>query len=246
MKNKRFQWLGPSLIIGMLLTACSGAVSTDTVPQPSNDNNESAGVPIADYVLDPANATSINVKAAAGYVYEGLVRTENGAVIGVLAEAFIVSEDGLDYIFDLRPGINFHDGSVLNADVVVANFNRWSDPKDVNRGSGEFSAWVENFGGFKGETTEDGKPKSEYDGIEKVNNFTVLVHLNTPDPDFLTKIADSAFTIASLNSLKNGGDGGSGPYKVIGKSDVGLTLAPFTEYWSPAAIPDKDLQIPFE
>lgn len=92
----------------------------------------------------------------------------------------------------------------MNADLVVANFNRWFDLNDVNRGSGEFAAWAENFGGFKGETTEDGKAKSQYDGIEKVDDFTVLVHLNTPDPDILIQVTNPAFSIVSPNSLRPG------------------------------------------
>jgi peptide/nickel transport system substrate-binding protein len=152
-------------------------------------------------MLDPANATSDNARAAVGYLYEGLVGLEDGNPVGVLAESFTVSEDGLDYIFNLRPGVNFHDGTALNADAVVANFNRWFDPEDPNRGSGEFSAWASNFGGFRGEFTDEGAAKSIYDGIEKVNDFTVLVHLNTQDPDFLVKLSDSAFSIVSPNAF---------------------------------------------
>jgi len=246
MEKKYFHLSSLLLTFAILLAACGGAASTATQSTNSTNGGNGSPAPVVDFVLDPANSTSENARAAVGYMYEGLVRIQDGAPVGALAESFSVSEDGLDYIFNLRSGVSFHDGSALNADLVVANFNRWFDPNDVNRGSSEFSAWKDNFGGFKGETGEDGKAKSEYDGIEKVNDLTVLVHLNTPDPDFLTKLAGSSFAIASPNSFKNGGDGGSGPYMATGKSGADLTLAPFSGYWDSSLIPGKEKQVPIE
>src|SRR5437762_8164622 len=116
-----------------------------------------------------------------GYLYEGLVKMESGSPAPALATAWIISEDGLDYIFNLRPGVAFQDGSPLNADAVIANFNRWFDQEDALRGAGAYTAWQNAFLGFKGEVDENGSPKSSFDGIEKVNDLTVLVHLNRPD-----------------------------------------------------------------
>ncbi|MCE9646661.1 MAG: hypothetical protein K8S20_11745 [Chloroflexi bacterium] len=251
MKQKRYIVLISLLLIAsVLLAACGDAAGTDTVAQPSspetNGNDGSVSAPIVDFVLDPANANNEDALGVIGHLYEGLVSSQSGTMTGVLAESYSLSEDGLDYIFNLRPGVSFHDGSTLNADLVIANFNRWFDPQDANRGSGKFAAWAENFGGFKGETNEDGKSKSEYDGIEKVNDLIILVHLNSPDPDFLNKMAGPAFVIASPNSFKNNGDGGSGPYMVTAKTDTGLTLSPFAGYWNSSAIPGADLQVPFK
>lgn len=243
MKKIRLLLLCLLMIVSLLLAACSGSAATDTVSPPSDTNGGSGAN--ADFVLDPANASGDNALAAVGYLYEGLVRDQDGAAVGALAESFTVSEDGLDYIFNLRSGVSFHDGSALNADLVIANFNRWFDPNDVNRGSGDFAAWVENFNAFKGETTEDGKSKSQYDGIEKVNDFTVLIHLNTPDPDFLSKLTNPAFSIASPGSFA-AGDGGSGPYKVSAGSAESLTLEPFSTYWDSAAIPGQGMEVPLK
>jgi len=252
MKNTRLLLLSLLMIAALLLAACGGGSSTDAAPQPTEDaaagGNQpapTAGASGADLMLDPANAANDNARAAVGYLYEGLVRIQDGAPVGALAESFTVSEDGLEYIFNLRPGAAFHDGSVLNADVVVANFNRWFDPNDANRGSGEFAAWAENFGGFKGEVTEEGKAKSIYDGIEKVNDLTVLVHLNTMDADFLTKLSDPAFSIVSPNAF-NGGDGGTGAYRFASLSGSTATLEPFAGYWDPAAIPAAGMDVPLE
>lgn len=196
-----------------------------------------------DLELDPANLADDNARTAAAYLYETLVREQDGAIVGALAESFTVSEDGLDYIFTLRGNVTFHDGSPLTADVVLLNFNRWFDTADANRGSGEYAAWLANFDGFKGETKEDGKPKSRVDGIEKVDERTVIIHLNTPDPDLLKKLTDIAFAIGSPASF-TGSDGGSGPYRAESNDGTTLTLAPFAGYWDSESIPGEGMEIP--
>jgi peptide/nickel transport system substrate-binding protein len=257
MKSKRFVLLSLLTILAVFLAACGGAGDggPDGGDAPASQSTETAGSsdggsgePPAsggEWTIDPANATGDNARAAVGYVYEGLVRLEGGEVVGALAESYTVSEDGLDYIFNLRPGATFHDGTLLTADIVVVNFNRWFDPQDANRGSGEFAAWAANFGGFKGELTEEGAPKSIFDGIEKVNDLTVLVHLNTEDPDFLKKMADPAFSIANPAAF-NGGDGGSGAYQFAGLSGSTALLEPFAGYWNAAAIPTAGMEVSVE
>ncbi|MBL8102369.1 MAG: hypothetical protein JNM02_07565 [Anaerolineales bacterium] len=243
MKVKNFNFLSMLMVISMLLAACGAGEATNAVPGSESEPAAGDVVPSpassSNLVLDPANAGD---SEAIAYLYEGLVRLQDGTVAPALAESYTVSEDGLDYIFNLRPGVTFHDGTTLNADIVIANFNRWFDPKDPNRGTGEFSAWAGNFGGFKGEVTDEGKAKSIYDGIEKVNDLTVLVHLNTTDTDFLTKLASPAFSIVNPNSF-NDGDGGTGAYKFTSLKDSTATLEPFAEYWDTSAIPSESIEV---
>ena len=129
---------------------------------------------------------------------------------------------------------------------MIANFNRWFDPQDTFRGSGTYEAWAENFGGFKGELTDEGLPKSNFDGIEKVDELTVLIHLNTPDLQFLNKLANPAFAIISPDYLAGrteSADGGTGPYSIGESTASGQTLEPNPEYWNPAAIPTSSMEI---
>lgn len=240
MKNKRLVLGSILLIVGILLTACG------TTPAIEDDTQASEATPASDTLdlnIDPANLTSDNAQAAAPYLFEGLVRLQDGVVVGALAESFTVSEDGLDYIFNLRSGVTFHDGSPLTADVVVSNFNRWFDPADPNRGNGEYANWVTDFGGFKGETNDDGKPKSQIDGIEKQDEFVVIIHLNTPDANLLMKLTNPAYSIISPAAFA-GGDGGSGPYKAASNDGTNLVLEPFAGYWDPAAIPSETKELP--
>lgn len=249
--NKKLLFISMLLIFGLLLAACGGGAgqSPEATPVSSNAAEEGAStdpgsgdatVAVMDIGIDPANLSSENATDIVAYLYEGLVRIQDdGAITGLLAGEVVVSEDGLDYIFTLRQGVAFQDGSLLNSDVVVWNFNRWFDPADANRGDGEYSAWAANFGGFKGEVTEDGLPKSEVDGIEKVDEFSFIIHLNTPDADFLNKMADPAFSVISPKTLV-----GTGPYMAASSDGDSLTLEPFAGYWNAASIPSEGMQVP--
>ncbi|GAB4430102.1 MAG: hypothetical protein Kow002_18620 [Anaerolineales bacterium] len=224
------------IMLGLFLVACQPAVGGEGPAPTKEEQSESAPTPAAE-----AKKMSGEIEP---YIYETLF---NAAGEPVLAFGEVtVSEDGLDYIINLRPGVVFHNGNAFNADAVIANFNRWFDPDDALRGSESYDAWVAAFGGFKGEVDESGKPKSVYDGIEKVDELTVLVHLNTPEPDFITKLSDIAFAIISPDALSASAmDGGTGPYMVGELTESGVVLEPNQNYWNPAAIPTDHLEITF-
>jgi len=242
-------------VTALLMTACAssgtgggspsqtpaGAGSATQQPLPA-DMSVSKNI-----VLDPANATDSDSLLVVRYIYEGLVSIENDAIAPTLAESWTVSDDGLDYIFTLRPNLTFHDGSPVNADAVIANFERWSDPENTTHGSGEFAAWVSLFGGFKGETDADGHPKSEFDGIEKVDDLTVLIHLNRSDDKFAAKLVNPAFSIVSPAALSAdyfgtslGKASGTGAHMLKSWTDTSLILEPFIIYWN--GIPSDTLE----
>ncbi len=234
MKYNRISFFSILLIVSLLGAACARGTSPDS-PADGTEGGDTSG---------PGTGiiTSGLPEEAVVHIYEGLVKVEGSDVTPLLAESSTVSDDGLDYIFNLRPGVSFHDGTTLNADAVVANFDRWFDPANPAHGSSNSDAWQSAFGGFKGETTEDGKAKSIYDGIEKVTDLSVLIHLNTQDPEFLGKIAAPAFVIVSPAAF-GGPDGGSGPYKLGSETDSSVTLEPFAGYWDATKIPSESLEI---
>ena len=60
-----------------------------------------------------------------GMIYETLTRvTPKGEVLPWLASSWEVSEDGLEWIFHLREGVKFHDGTEFNASAVKFSFER--------------------------------------------------------------------------------------------------------------------------
>ena len=198
--------------------------------------------------LDPAIADDNDSQTVNGYIYEGLVRLENNTPEPALAAAWTVSDNGLSYIFHLRPSAVFHDGTPVTADAVMANVNRWFDPQSPLRGTaGTYSAWSRLFLGFKGETDADGHPKSSFDGIEKVDDLTVLLHLNRQDPLLLSNLGLPNFGIVNPNALaaqddKYGttaeGTSGTGPYFVSEWTADRLVIKPNPKYWGP--VPESE------
>ncbi len=253
-------------LTALLLTACGsptqeggagqGSQATPVSEPPTNSGGgeEPAAADNAiskDVLLDPANATDADSLLVVEYLYEGLVKLDADGLVPALAESWEVSDDGLDYIFTLRQGVTFHDGTPFNADAVIANFNRWFDKDNPAHGSGEYAAWGSIFGGFKGETNEDGSPKSNFDGAEKVDEYTVLIHLTKPDANFVAKLVNPAFFMASPAAFgadyfgtSLGTAAGTGPYQLTSWGDSSLTFEPFAAYWNGA--PAETFELPFE
>ncbi|MGQ0625794.1 MAG: ABC transporter substrate-binding protein [Sporichthyaceae bacterium] len=75
-------------------------------------------------VLDPHDYNGeFLVKDA---IYDPLVSYGPGGEIQpALAEAWTIAPDGLTVTFDLRDGVSFHDGTVMDAAAVKWNFDRW-------------------------------------------------------------------------------------------------------------------------
>ena len=264
MKKTFFQTLFVLLTLtALLLTACGAsggtggggaateapeATPTDIGLAPEINPEMSIAKEI---LLDPANAAGADSLLVIGYLYEGLVKLEADAIAPALAESWTVSNDGLDYIFTLRQGVTFHDGTAFNTDAVIANFTRWFDKNDPAHGAGEYAAWASIFGGFKGETADDGAPKSNFDGAEKVDEYTVIIHLAKPDSNFLAKLVNPAFAMVSPAAFgadyfgsSLGKASGTGPYSLSAWAETSLALEPFAFYWGGA--PTNALEFPFK
>ncbi len=105
------------------------------------------GEPAALWCSDETDGESLR---ACQQIYEPLMNYKAGGtqVVPWLAESYDVNPEATEYTFHLRQGVKFHDGSVLNANDVVASFvSQWdaSDPNHKGR-TGTF----EYFGAFFG------------------------------------------------------------------------------------------------
>lgn len=79
-------------------------------------------------VLDSQFSTATVTNNLSQQVFEGLF-TFDAAFNPqpMLVEDYEMSDDGLTYTFKLRSGIQFHDGSEMVAEDVVASLNRWGE-----------------------------------------------------------------------------------------------------------------------
>jgi peptide/nickel transport system substrate-binding protein len=75
----------------------------------------------------------------AGYIQrqyaDNLVaRTHDGRIVPWLATEWTISDDHETYVFKIKPEVKFTDGTPLDANAIVTDFQRWlsNDPDKVN------------------------------------------------------------------------------------------------------------------
>jgi peptide/nickel transport system substrate-binding protein len=143
---------------------------------------------------DPALISSDSEVFVANAVFDYLVDIDpvSNEPVGRLAEGWEISEDGLSYMFVLKEGITFHDGSPLTAADVVYTFDRLRDA-DAGYATSTLYANIAT--------------------VSANNDREVVFTLTQPNPFFLYDLSDNHALI-----LKDGSDGtdfnGSGPFTV--------------------------------
>lgn len=131
--------------------------------------------------------------------------------------------DPTTWVYDLRPGVRFHDGKVMTADDVVFSLGRQMDPDNA-------AAWAQVF--------------QNVSAITKSGPLQVTVKLKKPDSQFPQYMASAAGVVASKAGVeaagKNYGTSGglacSGPFR-LGTWNKGqsIELDRFDHYWGTKA-----------
>jgi peptide/nickel transport system substrate-binding protein len=91
--------------------------------------------------LDPHVATAFSTFAITQLIYEGLMSTDPSLKLRpALATKYTKSEDGLKYVFTLRPGVTFHNGDPFTSADVVFSMDRVKNPKTASPLASRLSA----------------------------------------------------------------------------------------------------------
>lgn len=114
------------------LTALAGvlAVGCDAQRETLHQRRDPGALVVAQasdvIILDPVRATDSESIEVGELLFEGLVGWKPGTtdVEPRLATSWQVSDDGLTWTFELRPGVKFHDGTAFDANAVVFSFER--------------------------------------------------------------------------------------------------------------------------
>ncbi len=177
--------------------------------------------------LDPHNAVDAESFRLTFNFYESLVgaSSEDNKIVPKLAEDWNVSEDGTVWTFELREGVKFHDGTELDAEAVVYNFERMSDENHPQH-KGAFSYYKRLLG------TKIKEVKAE-------DKHTVVFQLHESSATFLPNLATPSFGIISPTALEEHGEEiasnpvGTGPFTFDSwKKDSEITLEKNEEYWN--------------
>jgi len=180
--------------------------------------------------LDPHSQNEGPTGALTHHIYETLViRAVDGALEPRLAtEWFIHPEDPTVWVFKLREGVTFHDGSPFTAEDVVFSFER------VRHESSGFRAL-----------------HTAVTGATAVDDYTVHVQMAGPAPLYVQNltnffIMDSGWAqandvMAPQNfaareenfAVRNAN--GTGPYRLVSRDpEVRTVLQAFDGHWAPA------------
>ncbi len=180
--------------------------------------------------VDGLNPTQNNISAP-GYVILNAVfdnlftYNADGAAVPFLAESGTPSEDLMDWTVTLREGVTFHDGTPVNADALIANFQSL-------RASALPALAINPFFPPKNEDGTD-------PGIEKVDDLTVIYHLLDPAAFFpaylvgqLGMVASPAWLeAAAADPTLNQQPVGTGPFKFDNRSEDSVTTFVRNDDW---------------
>lgn len=179
--------------------------------------------------LDPANAIDNESFKVTVNIFETLVKyeEEGSGIKPCLATSWEASEDGLTWLFFLRQGVRFHDGTIFDAHAVEFNFQRWMNT-DHPYHTGKFDYWHYIFSGFPGLVRS----------VTALSDYTIKIVLAKPYAPFLNTLAMPAFGIASPDAIRTYGEDlskhpvGTGPFCFSSwEENRCITLTANNNYW---------------
>jgi peptide/nickel transport system substrate-binding protein len=181
--------------------------------------------------LDPALYWDSAVHLVTSQVYETLVNTTPGGsqVVPGLAESWSVSLDGLTWTFNLRGGVEFHDGTTLDAAAVAYNFERWWDSAHPYH-TGSFDYFGSLFRGFRGDVG------CLLSAVTPIGASQVLLTLTEPYSPLPSVLAMPSLAIASPTAIASGTldtePVGTGPFQFVEwVSGDHVALEDNPDYW---------------
>lgn len=266
---RNWRWISVMAVLALVLAACGQQGTSQSAAEseepagsgseaPAPSESAGAGEPVQGGTLVFAGArlaSSLDASQTSDgesfrilqQIYEPLVDLAPGStneLVGVLAESWTGGPEDTEYVFTLREGVAFHDGTPLNAEAVKVNFDRWQNfPEELQANAVYYDQVLDGFG-----------PDNLIQSVEATDELTVTITLREPSPTFLFGIALTPFAIVSpavLASTKAddpaagtfGTDvvqGGTGPFILEDYiPDDSAVLARNDDYWGDAAYLDR-------
>src|SRR5690625_253296 len=231
--RKNLLFMFSIILVSILVVGCGGGEEgssteskTDTGEKTATDVEQEVkfGTITEALGLSPSEswdgASAIVIKQ----MYETLIERdpETGEIIPLLATSYETPDD-TTWIFNLREGVEFHDGSPFNAEAVKYSFEKLVDP----------------------ETAAPAAHLLEFmDKIEVVDEYTVKLTTNTPSPNTLPILATESTSIISPEADQNQNlmqePIGTGPFKFESWTQGDrIIMVKNDEYWGEPATIEK-------
>jgi len=187
----------PLLFVGALALAACG----DSGPKPAMESVLNRGNGAEPESLDVHKAVSTEAHDVLRDIGEGLTGiAPTGEIRAAAAERWTVSDDGLHYIFWLRPDARWSNGDPVTADDFVFSFRRLVDPATA-------AIYVQSVGDIENasEIIEGQLAQSEL-GVTATDTYRLEIRLQRPVPYFLNLLTHpSTFPVHRGSLQKHGG-----------------------------------------
>lgn len=204
-----------SLAAALVLVASLGSCAA----QPAQRGADTQTASTITFVIEGANLSSGHMDIHSSQLdvaslvlrnaFDSLVAQDSsGGFVPWLAASWTISDDELQYIFQLREDVTFHDGEVFNAEAVKANFDHVVAPETASAQAASLIGFAEE-GGY-------------YLGTEVIGEYEVAVNFSQPYAPFLQGLSlpqlgfySPKVLTESAADLKAGGPGitvGTGPF----------------------------------
>ncbi len=178
----------------LAMAGAAGAATYSGVLRVGLLNIPTAGIGPAFGKMDAAGFSMMRA------IYDPLFVIDNkGVAQGFLAESGTPSKDYKSWTIKLRSGIKFHDGTSLNADVLIKNMNQWIHPRAIAHYA------VAPLIQPKGKTSAN---------VVKVDNLTVKLTLNYPWVSFLNTLAEQQIAYVQASANIDDNIDGTDPVKI--------------------------------
>jgi ABC-type transport system substrate-binding protein len=128
---KPHRLLGAASIASVLLAACA-TFGSPSQPGSRGPSTLTVAIGVDPDTLDPMRGTTTAVANIVQMVVQSLaIIDQSGKVQPSLATAWQEAPDAMSWVFTLRTGVTFTDGTPFDAAAVKANLDRTFDPKNV-------------------------------------------------------------------------------------------------------------------
>jgi peptide/nickel transport system substrate-binding protein len=172
--------------------------------------------------LDPAGQTNPTTASIVEHLAETLVRLQPDGTIGPgLARKFTESSDGKSYTFELRPDVEFHDGSSFDAEAAALSLKRFLSPQLRVSMRAPFDSNL-------------------VDSIAPLDPLTLRIALSDRSRLFLQKLAATELAMVSPAHARSFPDSfneepvGTGPFRFKERrKGESVVLERFDRYWGP-------------
>ncbi|WP_053385720.1 ABC transporter substrate-binding protein [Leucobacter japonicus] len=229
---RRWATAGTAILLAAGLAGCGqSAIGADAgtfelvahTPAPAGDiDSFSWALMTEPYSLDPAYAFDYADNTVLANVCESLLRWNSDLSVSPGLATGFEHPDPLTWVYTIREGVKFHDGTTMTPNDVVVSLQRHLDPEVA-------SFWYDTF--------------KNVDTIEQTGDHEVTVRTKVTDSQFNQLMSAAPGVIQSAASTEAAGaDYGNqstgvnctGPFKFDEwRSGESITLDRFDDYWDP-------------